>query len=270
MKLLSVLVRPVRSVFDIFATIMPHLPLLQPNYYTDQSEIQQELTRLRSEGPLTPAQQFTWAPQRPAEELYDVQKDPHQINNLVSDPAFRDTLLHLRAAVKAWIISINDTGFLPESYMHQTPDGQSIYEAAQNKNFLPIESLMSVMEITEPSDKQLDALLALLVDPHDMIRYWAALGLLSYAKTQLAPHFSYLQAQLQDVNPMVKLVIAEVLCKAGKAKAAYPTLIRGLETTNHMDLLYAARVVELEQAQMGPIRKAIENARQAICDRGRR
>lgn len=40
---------------------------------------------------------------RPAEELYDVVRDPHQLRNLASDPAFTATQQTLRATLQQWM-----------------------------------------------------------------------------------------------------------------------------------------------------------------------
>ncbi len=40
--------------------------------------------------------------QRPREELYDLQKDPHELKNLATDPASKDVLADLRARLKGW------------------------------------------------------------------------------------------------------------------------------------------------------------------------
>lgn len=47
---------------------------------------------------------------RPAEELYDLQADPHEQHNLAADPAHADTLAKLRAQVTAWMTASNDEG----------------------------------------------------------------------------------------------------------------------------------------------------------------
>ena len=44
---------------------------------------------------------------RPAEELYDLTQDPHQINNVAAQPAYAASLAHLRAHVDRWM---RDTG----------------------------------------------------------------------------------------------------------------------------------------------------------------
>ncbi len=45
---------------------------------------------------------------RPAEELYDVRKDPSQVHNLASDPAYADTLRQLRTRVDDWMKQTGD------------------------------------------------------------------------------------------------------------------------------------------------------------------
>ena len=48
----------------------------------------------------------------PAEELYDLQSDPHEIKNLVDskDPAHSKKLAELRGVLNKWIEDTNDQG----------------------------------------------------------------------------------------------------------------------------------------------------------------
>ncbi|MFN7936638.1 MAG: sulfatase [Bryobacteraceae bacterium] len=48
--------------------------------------------------------------QRPAEELYDTEQDPHEMNNLAADPRHAKTLADLRARLKAWMKELGDDG----------------------------------------------------------------------------------------------------------------------------------------------------------------
>lgn len=48
---------------------------------------------------------------RTEEELYDVQKDPYQLNNLAGDPAFSETKNKLRAQLLTWMEETNDPRF---------------------------------------------------------------------------------------------------------------------------------------------------------------
>jgi len=47
---------------------------------------------------------------RPAEELYDLQKDPYELNNLADDPRFRPLMDSLRKQLLAWMDQQGDKG----------------------------------------------------------------------------------------------------------------------------------------------------------------
>src|SRR5210317_2231591 len=58
---------------------------------------QRELRALAVQGKLTPAQMDPLLEPRPAEELFDVSKDPHQLKNLAGSPEQREVLEKMRA-----------------------------------------------------------------------------------------------------------------------------------------------------------------------------
>ena len=45
---------------------------------------------------------------RPADELYDLEKDPHQVRNVAADPAYAQDLARLRGELDAWMKQTND------------------------------------------------------------------------------------------------------------------------------------------------------------------
>ncbi len=45
---------------------------------------------------------------RPAEELFDLDADPHELHNLAADPAHAKTLSALRQRLRAWQQETND------------------------------------------------------------------------------------------------------------------------------------------------------------------
>ena len=47
---------------------------------------------------------------RPAEELYDLAEDPHELNNLADDPAHQKLLASLRKKLDAWMEQQGDKG----------------------------------------------------------------------------------------------------------------------------------------------------------------
>jgi len=88
-------------------------PWMQPNY-RDDWEITKVMRRLHAEAELDPVQDRFWAGDRPAEELYDLNDDPHEIRNLAEDPALSDELQRHRAILEAWIAETDDKGRYPE------------------------------------------------------------------------------------------------------------------------------------------------------------
>lgn len=97
----------------------PELPYAGHITYRNQSAIMQEWLRLQAEQKLTGPAALWMRNNRPAEELYDTTADPHQIVNLAAEPAHRQTLQRLRAAVTGWMARIDDQGLVNEPEMIQ-------------------------------------------------------------------------------------------------------------------------------------------------------
>ena len=55
-----------------------------------------------------------WQDDKPAEELYDIEKDPEEVHNLVDDPAFSDVVDELRQKLFGWMIETRDLGLIDE------------------------------------------------------------------------------------------------------------------------------------------------------------
>jgi len=62
---------------------------------------------------LTPEQQALVEPM-PEEELYDLEKDPHEINNLVSIAAYRDVVEDMKGRLVKWQAEAMDHGMFPD------------------------------------------------------------------------------------------------------------------------------------------------------------
>lgn len=96
---------------------MPDRPFLQKNDYKERSyPVWNLLKELDAQGKLTPPQKFLTAPHMPPEELYDLAKDPWEINNLATsnDPEHQKVLARLRGVLEKWIEESDDQGRFPE------------------------------------------------------------------------------------------------------------------------------------------------------------
>jgi uncharacterized sulfatase len=101
--------------FKYIRNLLPERSYTQFNAYKKlQYPVLTLMEVLRDRGELGPAQMSFMAPQRPEEELYDISIDPHEINNLASDPDSREILTDLRAKLDEWMQDTGDRGGLPE------------------------------------------------------------------------------------------------------------------------------------------------------------
>lgn len=93
--------------------------------YLSNMPIYKEMLRLDAEGKLTGAQKSWMAYSRPPEELYDVNADPYQINNLVKDPKLKPVLDDLRKRHNQWTQETGDMGHMnePELILQMWPGG---------------------------------------------------------------------------------------------------------------------------------------------------
>ena len=53
---------------------------------------------------------------RPLEELYDLEKDPHELKNVATDPNYAEMLKDLRERLKAWQIETHDPWLVKYRY----------------------------------------------------------------------------------------------------------------------------------------------------------
>ncbi len=92
----------------------PDVPYMQPSY-RDGWPVTKEYFQLKKEGKLTPEQALFIADTRPAEELYDLDADPHEVKNLADDPAYASVLARMSSTLDGWILMSGDKGQVEET-----------------------------------------------------------------------------------------------------------------------------------------------------------
>jgi N-sulfoglucosamine sulfohydrolase len=109
-------VRSVRTdKFLYIKNYMTDRPLYQAGYRDGYATFI-NIRKLYEENELTPLQaSYHDAAQRKAEELYDLSKDPNQLNNLAGNPEYAAILKQHRAQLKAWETKTDDKGQYPSS-----------------------------------------------------------------------------------------------------------------------------------------------------------
>ena len=107
-------IRSVRSQkYKYIKNFMPERSYTQPTYRDTRFEFV-SIQKLYNEGKLNDVQAKYWLPTKPEEELFDLEKDPHEINNLANDPAYTEILKEHRTVLENWIKETDDKGQYPE------------------------------------------------------------------------------------------------------------------------------------------------------------
>jgi len=101
--------------FKYIRNFFPNRPYMQFNSYRKCNyPVWTLIEILHVMGKLTPEQAQFAGPSRPAEELYDLLNDPHEVRNLAGDPKYQTDLERLRATLDKWIKATGDKGEISE------------------------------------------------------------------------------------------------------------------------------------------------------------
>ena len=109
-------IRAVRDKqFKYIRNFHPELPYAQRIEYAELMPTLRVWREWNAEGRLSGPQKLFFARTKPAEELYDVDKDPHEVQNLAGSPNHRWKLDELRQALDKWIQETRDLGATAET-----------------------------------------------------------------------------------------------------------------------------------------------------------
>ena len=194
---------------------MPHKLYGQHVGYMFVTTTTQVWKRLYDEGKLNEVQSHFWKT-KPAEELYDLEKDPDEVNNLANSKGHAKILAQMRQAHRAHVTKIRDVGFLPEGEIHNRSKGSTPYEMGHDNNKYPFEKIRSAADLASSMNKnELPAITKLLTHSDSAVRYWGALGLLMQEKSGVRHGKESLVKALNDSSLYVRVIAAEALGKYG-------------------------------------------------------
>ncbi|MHC4993683.1 MAG: sulfatase-like hydrolase/transferase [Planctomycetota bacterium] len=223
-------------------------------------------------GKLNEAQAKFWQT-KPAEELYDLRRDPDEVKNLAHSPDHQEILAKLRQALQGHMIKTRDIGFLPEPEIRARTVDSTAYEVGHAEGF-PIRNLIKAANIASSGDPSNTPLLAQALGNHKFdpaIRYWAALGLRIRGEDAVRQSLPSLRAALKDPNPSVRIAAAEALGLYGEKddlKNVLPTLLE-LSNIHHQHpntAMLALNVIDYLDSKADPILKAVKALPQELID----
>lgn len=233
-----------RSVFDgrylYIRNYLPHRPYIQNALIFNKGKSSyDELFALKKSGKLSEESLKMFNP-KPIEELYDLQKDPAELTNLIHAPEHGRTAATLRKKVREHIISTRDTGFMAEGDMMIMAENRSVYEMAQDVGHYAIENVLEAAELVG-NITDLSNIDVYLKSPDPTVRFWA-LNTIDSFNGDISEQKENLLNALKDPSIPNSGLTAEILInKLGEYEQAIKTLETLLLTTeNEVALLHIA------------------------------
>jgi uncharacterized sulfatase len=192
--------------------------------------------RMYDEERLKPPQTFFWEP-KPTEELYDLQIDRWEVDNLAGSAAHRDVLERFRRALDAHERQIRDVGLMPEYELHRDESVRTPYERGRTQATYDFDRVYDMAKLASDRAVPLARIRPGLADRDPIVRYWAATGVLVRGQEAVMATEGDLVRLLSDPEPGPQIVAAEALARFGappRRSAAVDALIaRGDASTNH-------------------------------------
>jgi uncharacterized sulfatase len=232
----------------------PRKPYAQHLSYMEQGFVMQELRRLKAEDKLPPAARLFMSEEKPLEELYDVERDPHEIENLAGSPAHAAVLERLRTTHERWSIETRDLGLIPEPLVDQLGrklgSRYAILRQPGSDDYL--KQLRALVEaVNRGSDAELVRRSLDHQDP--AFRYWAVTGL----------------ATAETASKALRDPVAVVRIAAARAAGNVAVLVHELQNGAEWDRLYAAIALdefgERAREAAGALRAALKDPNQYVA-----
>ncbi len=263
----------IRSVRDARYRYVRNFEPLKPYYqYMNTAELgatMREIRHAEQSGTL-PAlgRQFSLG-YKPAEELYDVESDPHEVHNLAKEPSQQQRLAAMREECLRWQKEIRDIGLVPEAEIEireATIDSRyDILRQADGEEM--VGRLVDAAARASLGSRVLEQLLGDLQDADAAIRSWGATGIGNCSAEipidKLSTIVPALAQFLRDTAPDVRIAAARALCRLGKLELGLPVLQQELKSQHQWGRLAAAIVLdELDEAA----RPALADLQAALRD----
>jgi len=243
----------------------PFKPYDQFIQSAESGPVFQEIRRIEKENKPSPALQLFLRDEKPIEELYDLETDPHEINNLAMNPDIREIRDRLWRAHLDWMLEIRDLGLIPEAELVRMDEqyGSRYAILRQPGGLELLQKLHAIATAAgSPALSSTGILLQALKDSFPSIRYWAVIGIGQlYEQRDLTEH---LYPLLADPSAIVRVVAAGILAEHGKENAALPVLATELSSPNEWIRLKTAHELD----RLGEIaRPTIPEMQNALQDK---
>ena len=171
------------------------------------------------------AEYLIWQAAKPFEELYDIETDPEEIDNLAGKSQYKEVVDQMRQQLYTWMIETRDLGLFDETEMIVRA---AAYGGVNYQVGVHCDNFDRILETADLSRLgQAGALIERLEDIDSAVRYWAVTGLMAYQVSDDAT-IGKLVRRVGDESISVSLAAGDALCRMGLVEEAIPAFERGL------------------------------------------
>ncbi len=186
------------------------------NNYRYIMQSYKEWWKLYKEGKLTKEAALFFEPRAP-EALYDIDKDPYEVNNIAADPANVKTLADMRSRLQSRVKGMPDLSFFPESELAKKAWGNPVKFGQDNK--ARIAELIDIADLSLiPLASAKDKIAAALESKDPWARYWGLIVCSCFGKQAESFVASAKKLAAADAEPLVRVRAAEFLALIGAAE----------------------------------------------------
>lgn len=230
----------------------PERPYLKHVDYMFQTETTRVWKQLFDKGQLNEAQSKFWKT-KPVEELFDLEQDPSEVENLAGTEKHTAKLKEMREVLRNWMTNSLDLGVMPEAEMHRLSAPLSPRAFAE-KNQNKVKQWINLSFDSLESGKHSGNLERLAKTGDSVERFWAARGLSQVTPT--TDTLKTLTALIDDESPSVAIAACDALIQIGtkqQSKLATDKLIdlANVETTGHFAAIAALNVIDTKSPLSG-------------------
>lgn len=253
------ILRSVRTPkYKYIRNFLSYRPHMQYNQYKEGKGIVKKMKSLHKAGKLNELQSRFFTVPRPTEELYDLEADPYEINNLAGTEKHKGTAAKLRKALYEWMVETGDPGLIPEPILEDLgkKHGSKFAAMAQPQMKTLVPKLISVIEAGERKD--LAAVRKSLGAEAPAERYWAA----TWAGVNLDKDaMEELKKLADDPIPALQVAASLSLCQLGQDEVYFPKLVNLINNPNLIVGMYAMNAIEQSEIRDQRAAKAAQTGK---------
>lgn len=199
------------------------------NEYRYKQPAFREWRDLAAAGKLTPEQQAFFLP-RPAEMLFDLASDPHEVRNLADNPEHAETLQLMREEMQERVKSMPDLSFYPEPVFLKESEGNGTRFAEAHKP--QIEKFVEIADLQLlPYPQAKEEIAGALNSGNATERYWGLITCSSFGKQASEFYDKANVIAASDPDRLARVRAAEFLGLTGTADPM-PVFIQALNETD--------------------------------------